>query len=110
MSPDLHADAIVRKAKKTSVALSDRAIDAVRSIVREYYDESLVSDVTYRERENGLTTRPVGKGKDLKGKIFVGKDFVEHIDAFANRVLQIGHELRHIKQQRGGMGFEKKQG
>ena len=109
MGRDVHADAIVRKAQDTTVALSDRAVEAVKSIVREYYDVSLLSDVTYRERENGLSTSPVGKGKDLKGKIFVGKYFIEHIDAFAHRVLQVGHELQHIQQQRDGMGGEKNQ-
>ncbi|HEY0793913.1 MAG TPA: hypothetical protein VGD78_22815 [Chthoniobacterales bacterium] len=107
MGRDVHADAIVTKAKDTGVALGDRAIVAVKSIVREYYDASLLSDVAYRERENGLSTSPVGKGKDLKGKIFVGKYFIEHIDAFAHRVLQVGHELQHIQQQRDGLGGDK---
>lgn len=107
MGRDVHADAIVTKAQDTKVALSDRAIEAVKSIVREYYDESLLSDVTYRENEPGLSTTPVGKGKDLKGKIFVGKYFIEHIDAFARRVLQVGHELQHVKQERDGMAGAK---
>ncbi len=109
MGLDVHADAIVTKAKDTSVPLSDRAVEAVKSIVRRYYDTSLVSEVTYREGEKGLSTSPVGKGKDLKGKIFVGKYYIEHIDAFAHRVLQVGHELQHIKQERDGMGGEKNQ-
>jgi hypothetical protein len=104
MGLDVHADAIVKKAKDTRVSLSDRATEAVDSIVREYYDESLLSEVVYQEREKGLSTTPVGRGRDLKGKIFVGKYFIEHIDAFAHRVLQVGHELQHIKQEREGMG------
>jgi hypothetical protein len=107
MGLDVHADAIVKKAKDSKDSLSDRAIEAVKSIVREYYDESLVSEVAYREREPGLSTSPVGRGKDLKGKIFVGKYFIEHIDAFAHRVLQVGHELQHIKQERDGMAGER---
>ena len=103
MGRDVHAEAIVKKAKDAKVSLSDRAVEAVKSIVREYYDESLVSEVTYRESEPGLSTSPVGKAKDLKGKIFVGKYFIEHIDALAHRVLQVGHELQHIRQQREGM-------
>jgi hypothetical protein len=103
MGRDVHADAIVRKAKDTSVSLADRAIEAVESIVREYYDESLLSDVVYRENEPGLSTSPVGRGQNLKGKVFVGKYFIEHIDAFARRVLQVGHELQHVKQEREGM-------
>ncbi|MBV9997692.1 MAG: hypothetical protein JO015_01135 [Verrucomicrobia bacterium] len=109
MGRDVHAEAIVTKAKDTSVPLSDRAVEAVKSIVRQYYDASLVSDVTYSEAEKGLSTSPVGKGKDLKGKIFVGKYFIEHIDAFAHRVLQVGHELQHVRQQRDGMGGQKNQ-
>jgi hypothetical protein len=107
MGRDVHADAIVTKAKDTSVSLEDRAIEAVKSIVREYYDESLLSEVVYSEREKGLSTSPVGRGKDLKGKIFVGKYFIEHIDAFARRVLQVGHELQHVQQEREGMGGER---
>ncbi len=107
MGRDVHADAIVTKAKDTRVSLGDRAIEAVESIVREYYDESLLSEVAYREREKGLSTSPVGKGRDLKGKIFVGKYFIEHIDAFAHRVLQVGHELQHINQEREGMAGER---
>jgi hypothetical protein len=107
MGRDVHADAIVKKAKDTRISLDDRAVEAVNSIVREYYDESLLSKVVYRERETGLSTSPVGRGKDLKGKIFVGKYFIEHIDAFAHRVLQVGHELQHIQQERDGMVGEK---
>jgi hypothetical protein len=98
MGRDVHANAIVTKAKDTDVSLSNRAVEAVQSIVREYYDESLLSEVVYREGEKGLSTTPVGRGRNLKGKIFVGKYFIEHIDAFAHRVLQVGHELQHIKQ------------
>jgi hypothetical protein len=103
MGRDVHADAIVKKAQDSKVSLSDRAVEAVKSIVHEYYDESLLSDVVYDERELGLSTTPIGKGKDLKGKIFVGKYFIEHIDAFARRVLQVGHELQHVQQERDGM-------
>src|SRR4051794_30195395 len=103
MGRDVHADAIVKKAQDSKVSLSDRAIEAVRSIVREYYDESMLSDVTYDEKEPGLSTTPVGKGKDIKGKITVGKYFIEHIGAFARRVLQVGHELQHVRQEREGM-------
>ena len=109
MGRDVHADAIVRKAQDSSVPLGDRAVEAVKSIVREYYDESMLSDVVYVENEGGLSTTPVGKGSDVKGKITVGKYFIEHIDAFARRVLQVGHELQHVQQQRDGMGGHKNQ-
>ena len=51
MGRDVHADAIVTKAKDTHVPLGDRAVEAVKSIVREYYDESMLSDVLYDENE-----------------------------------------------------------
>jgi hypothetical protein len=107
MGRDVHAEAIVTKAKDDKVTLSDRAVEAVKSIVREYYDEALLSSVVYVEREPGLSTTPVGKEKGIKGKITVGKYFIEHIDAFARRVLQVGHELQHVQQQRDGLGGAK---
>jgi hypothetical protein len=75
MGRDVHADAIVTKAKDTHVPLGDRAVEAVKSIVRAYYDESMLSGVVYDENEGGLSTTPVGRGSDIKGKITVGKYF-----------------------------------
>jgi hypothetical protein len=109
MGRDVHADAIVRKARDSSVPLGDRAVEAVKSIVREYYDESMLSDVTYNENEPGLSTIPIGRGNDIKGEITVGKYLIEHIDGFARRVLQVGHELQHVQQQRDGMGGARNQ-
>jgi hypothetical protein len=109
MGRDVHADGIVSSAKDTHVPLGDRAVAAVKSIVREYYDESMLSEVVYNENEGGLSTTPVGRGSDIKGKITVGKYFIEHIDAFARRVLQVGHELQHVQQQRDGMGGNRNQ-
>src|SRR4029434_2394391 len=39
------------------------------------------------------------------GIITVGRDFIDHTTDrfFARRVLQVGHELRHIDQYRAGM-------
>jgi hypothetical protein len=34
----------------------------------------------------------------------VGRYFIEHIDGFARRVLQVAHELQHVQQQGNGMG------
>jgi hypothetical protein len=81
----------------------------IKSIVRQYYDASTLSDVTYNENESGLSTTPVGRGNDIKWKITVGKYFIEHIDAFARRVLQVGHELQHVQQQCDGMGGARNQ-
>src|SRR5262249_32906407 len=81
-----------------------RAIDAVNSIVQTYYDPALVEKVVYDEKDPGLSTSPIGTGKDIKGRIFVGKYFIENIGTCARRVLQVGHELQHIQQQRSGLG------
>ena len=109
MGRDVNADAIVKKAQDSKVPLSDRAVEAVKSIVSKYYDVSMLSDVIYDEKVSGLSTTPVGKGKDIKGKITVGKYFIEHIDAFSRRVLQVGHELQHVQQERDGMAGNKNQ-
>lgn len=101
---DDKAKAIIQAAKDTTKSIDQRAIEAVKSIVKTYYDASMVDEVVYDEDDPGLTTSPVGKGKDIKGKISVGKYFIEHIDTFARRVLQVGHELQHVEQQRAGMG------
>ena len=110
---DQTAQAIIDAAKdtKTTPDAGERAINAVKAILKAYYpaEAAKVSDVVFKEKESGLSTSPVGKGATLTGKITVGNDFVDNIDKFARRVLQVGHELQHIDQQRGGMGGPAKQ-
>jgi len=77
---DEKAKRIIQAAKDTSKTIDQRAIDAVNNIVRTYYDPSLVDKVVYDEKDPGLTTSPVGRGRDIKGQITVGKYFVENID------------------------------
>ncbi|HEV7661597.1 MAG TPA: DUF4157 domain-containing protein [Allosphingosinicella sp.] len=101
---DDEAKAIIADAKDATRAIDARAIAAVKSILAAYYDGSMVEEVVYDEADPGLTTSPVGKGKAIKGRITVGKYFIDNIDKFARRVLQVGHELQHVKQQRDGMG------
>ena len=103
-SLDDKAKAIIAAAQDSSKPIDQRAIAAVNDIVKAYYDPSLVDSVVYVEGEDGLMTTPIGKGQAIKGKITVGKDFIEHIDKFARRVLQVGHELQHVQQQRDGKG------
>jgi hypothetical protein len=105
---DDKAKAIIAKAKDTTKALDQRAKDAVMDILRGYYDTSKVSEVVYDESDPGLSTSPVGTGKDLKGRIAVGRYFIDHIDSFARRVLQVGHELQHVDQRRSGMDNQDK--
>jgi hypothetical protein len=101
---DETAKKIIQAAKDTSKGIEERAINAVNSIVKAYYDPALVEKVVYDDKDKGLTTTPIGKGKDIKGQITVGRTFIENIDSFARRVLQVGHELQHVQQQRLGMG------
>jgi Domain of unknown function (DUF4157) len=105
---DKKAKKIIDAAKDAGKSIDQRAIDAVTSIIKTYYDPTLVEKITYDEKERGLATSPVGTGKDIKGRITVGKYFIENIDSFARRVLQVGHELEHVQQQRAGMGGGKK--
>jgi hypothetical protein len=101
---DDKAKGIITAGKDTSKSIDQRAIEAVKSIVRTYYDPAQVDSVVYDENEPGLSTTPIGNGNSIKGQIFVGKYFIDNIDSFARRVLQVGHEMQHIQQQRSGMG------
>lgn len=110
---DKTAQDIIAAAKDTQATpdKGQRATDAVRAILKAYYagEAAKVSDVVYDAKDPGLTTSPVGTGANVTGKITVGDYFVDHIDSFARRVLQVGHELQHVDQQRGGMGGPAKQ-
>ncbi len=105
---DKQAQAIIDAAKdsQTTPDAGARAVAAVWAILKTYYpgEAAKVSAVEFVEKDPGLTTSPVGSGATLTGKIAVGSYFLDHIDSFARRVLQVGHELQHIDQQRGGMG------
>jgi hypothetical protein len=100
---DETAKKIIDAAKDTSKPIDARAVEAVNAILKAYWDPSLVDKVTYDENEPGLSTSSVGKGADAKGEIVVGKYFVDNIGSFARRVIQVGHELEHIRQYRTGM-------
>jgi hypothetical protein len=98
----VHADAIVSRSENTHVPLGNRSVEAVKSIVHEYYDESMLSDVFRDEKESGLSTAQVFRGSDIEGKVTVDKYF-EHIDALARRVLEVAHDLQHVRQRRDEM-------
>jgi hypothetical protein len=104
---DATAQAIIDAAKDTSAEPSaeKRAIAAVWAIVRTYYADQVakVKNVTFRDAERGLNTTSQGRGATTTGSIEVGGYFLDHIDDFAHRVLQVGHELQHIDQYRTGM-------
>ena len=107
---DARARAIISAAQDATVPLNVRAVETVRRILSEYYpsEVSKVSAVTFLAGQDGLATSPVGTGATLTGAITVGRNFVEGTNNafFARRVLQVGHELRHVDQQRAGMGGE----
>jgi hypothetical protein len=87
--------------------LDARAVAAVRSILNTYFraQAGKVQSIRYREGEPGLLTTRVGTGPGAQGIITVGKYFIEHTtpSGFARRVMQLGHELKHIDQYRAGM-------
>jgi hypothetical protein len=109
-SLDAKALAIINAAQDKSKPLSQRAVQAVRSIINQYYSSqaSNVSDVRYLAKTPGLETQSVGSGPTTKGIITVGDYFINNTTTkgFARRVLQVGHELQHIDQYRTGMGGE----
>jgi hypothetical protein len=107
---DEEAKKIIEKANHTR-PIKERAEEAVQAIINVYYpsykSKSIV--VEYNEKEPGLSASPFKKGeKNKKPIIYVGKYFVENIDKFARRVLQVGHELQHLDQYESGMTGEGK--
>jgi hypothetical protein len=106
---DPAAKAIVTAAQDTSKPVADRAVALVRAILATYLssDAGLVKDVVYDDRRaaGGLNTESPD-GKNAKGTISVGKDFLEQAteSGFARRVIQVDHELEHVRQHRSGLG------
>jgi hypothetical protein len=104
---DTMARAIIAAAQDPKLGIYGRAVRAVWSILRTYYptEAAKVAAVVYSEGVQGLRTTRAGTGPTATGIISVGRTFVEHTTDrfFARRVLQVGHELRHIDQYRAGM-------
>jgi hypothetical protein len=108
---DAGAKAIVIAAQNTKTPVADRAVALVRAILATYFsaDAGLVKDVVYDDERaaGGLNTESGnGNGKSAKGTISVGKDFLEQATeaGFARRVIQVDHELEHVRQHRAGLG------
>jgi hypothetical protein len=104
---DAAAKSIIKDAQDTTYGKHSRAVQVVWGILRTYYpsDAGLVSSVIFLSTEQGLTTTSVGSPPSIRGIITVGPNFIDNINDrfFARRVLQVGHELQHIKQWRSGM-------
>ena len=107
---DQDAEAIIALAADKSTAPDQRAVAVVNAIVAQYFpgDAQKISAVTYKANRVGLHTTSVGRGKDTKGAIEVGDQFVGDTNQihFARRVVQVGHEIEHIDQYRAGMTGE----
>ena len=101
------AKSIIDKVKNEEIDIKSRAVTLVNDIINSYYQssKSKVKEVAFDDAKagNGLLTHRVGKGPMAQGIIYVGNYFIQNIDRFAHRVLQVGHELQHIEQFRGGM-------
>jgi hypothetical protein len=101
------AKAIIARAKDNRTAAADRAVQLIKDIVATYYagDLAKLAGVVYDNAAagTGLQTESVGSGENTKGKVFVGDTFLNSVDSFARRVLQVGHELQHIEQYRTGL-------
>jgi len=114
---DANAAAIIAAARDQAQPIDVRGRELIRTIIRTYFpsDAPKVSGVQYvevvRDRRGntgplpGLETTSEGAGPTARGLIRVGRPFVEGTNDtfFARRVLQVGHEIRHIDQWRAGM-------
>lgn len=111
---DEKAKAIIAKAKDDKTKVEERAVEAVKSLIKEYYssDASKVDFVVYDDKKagDGLSVTSKGSGEKTTGIIYVGMTFLEGVTErhLARRVLQVGHELEHIDQWRKGMAGGKK--
>ncbi|WP_197514980.1 DUF4157 domain-containing protein [Mycobacterium sp. 852013-50091_SCH5140682] len=101
------AKAIIARAKDSKTPAADRAVHLIKDIVTAYYpgDAAKLDAVVYDNAAagTGLQTESVGSGSNAKGKVSVGDTFLNSVDNFARRVLQVGHELQHIEQYRTGL-------
>lgn len=103
---DARAQGIIDIASGTG-SIESKAVAAVTQIICQYYpsDAAIVSGVRYNGSLQGLDTTSVGRGATTTGTIGVGNYFVQNTTAayFARRVLQVGHEVQHIRQYRSGL-------
>ena len=110
---DEKAQKIVDAARDTKVGEEKRAVELVKSIITTYFsgDAGLMDKIEWNQSQTGLETGQVGKGKDAKGHMYVGHEFLADTDErlFARRVIQVDHELEHVRQYRAGMTGDAKQ-
>lgn len=105
---DERSNLIIGMASAEGDSNSQKAINIVTAIICYYYNpyQGTVRNITYDpDLNSGLMTTRVGRGSNAKGDIEVNDQFIQGTNTrhFARRVLQVGHELRHIQQYRSGM-------
>ncbi len=103
---DARANAIIAIATGNG-SMQQKATDILTQIICQYYpsDAALVDRVGYHAGLTGLDTTSVGTGTTTTGLIRAGDYFINNTTnaGFARRVLQVGHELEHIRQYRSGL-------
>ena len=97
------AKAILNAAKDTSIPVSQRAVNAVLSMLHQYYPSHVaeVKAVKFDEKESVLAA-----SRQEVGTLYAGPTFVTNVAehrTFAHEVLRLGHELEHIQQYGAGM-------
>ncbi len=105
---DERSNLIIGMASAEGDSNSQKANKIVAAIVCYYYNpyQGTVRNITYDpDLNSGLMTTRVGRGSNSKGDISVSDQFIQGTNSshFARRVLQVGHELKHIQQYRSGM-------
>ena len=104
---DKRAKAILAIASDDTKTNTEKGAEIVTQIICRYFPKqaSIVDKVVYKADLIGLDTTSKGKGKSTKGIIGVGDYFTKKTtkNAFARRVTQVWHEIRHIQQYRSGL-------
>lgn len=110
---DEKAKKIIAIAADTTKKAEERAVEVVKAIVDTYYsaDKALIDSVVFDDAKAGTgvqVDQKFAKGskpEESTGIINVGNTFLSGTTEkhFARRVLQVGHEIEHIHQWRGGM-------
>ncbi len=105
---DDRSNRIIAMASASGQSNQQKATSIITAIICYYYNplQNTVRNITHdADLSSGLMATRVGRGNTAKGDITVSNQFIEGTTRrhFARRVLQVGHELRHIQQYRSGL-------
>ena len=104
---DQRARSIIGIASNSSLSNAEKSTRIITAIICNYYPQhsGLARNILYVANTSGLLTTRVGRGSNAKGDITVGNYFIQNTTArgISRRILQLGHELRHILQYRQGL-------